>query len=68
MRHHAAHRAFQPHAELEQAFTQGAHLRPRTGGTGRLQAQLLEQHVGGCAQQHPQLIGPEARATGAIDG
>ena len=68
MRHHAAHRAFQPHAELEQAFTQGAHLRPRTRGAGCPQAQLLEKHVGGRGQQHPKLIGPEARATGAIDG
>ena len=68
MQYHTAYRAFQPHAEFEQAFPQGAHLRPRTRGAGRPQAQLLEQHVGGRAQQHPQLIGPEARATGAIDG
>ena len=63
MQYHTVYRAFQPHAEFEQAFPQGAHLRPRTRGAGRPQAQLLEQHVGGRAQQHPQLIGPEARAT-----
>lgn len=32
-----------------------------------LEAKLLHQHIGGRSQQHPQQIGQETRATGAVD-
>src|SRR5271156_7071734 len=63
----AAHRAQHARAELQQALSQGPHLRSRALGPGGPQAQFLQQHVGGRRQQHAELIGPEIGATGAVD-
>ena len=52
---------------FKQSLAQGGHLRAREAGAGRAASQLLHEHVGGGGQQHPQLIGQEARAAGAVD-
>ena len=39
----------------------------RAPGPPGLEAKLLHQHICGCSQEHPQLIGQETRATGAVD-
>src|SRR5665213_2970229 len=63
----APHGRLYPGAELHEVFAQGADLSGSEGGVGGPQTQLLVEHVGGGAQQPPQLIGEEATATGAVD-
>ena len=67
MQHDAPHRALDPGAEFEQALAQARHLRSRAVGAGCGSAQLLHEHIGGCGEQHTQLIGPEVGAAGAVD-
>src|SRR5207245_300151 len=67
MQHDATHRALDSRAEFEQTFSQGADLSTCTLAVAGHQAQLLHQHVSGGGQQHPQLVGEEARAAGAVD-
>src|SRR5690348_4384813 len=67
MQHDAAHRALDAATELEQPFAQGADLRSGARSALSAEAQLLHQNVGGRGEQHPQLIGEEARAAGAVD-
>src|SRR3990167_998113 len=47
MQHDAAHRALDPHGELDQALPQGGDLRLRARGATRAALELLEQHVRG---------------------
>ena len=54
--------------EFQQPLTRGRHLGPCEAGTGGTATQLLHQHIGGGGQEHPQLIGEEARAAGALTG
>ena len=64
---HAADRADDVRAELEQPGAQPRHLGAGTGGARRAQPEFLHQHVGGGGEQHAQLIGPEATAARAVD-
>jgi len=63
----AAHRAQHACAELQQALPQGPDLIAGALGSGGPQAQFLQQDKGSRAEQHPELIGPEIGATGAVD-
>ena len=56
-----------PRAELKQALAQGADLGSRTRRARGPKPQLLHQHIGGGREQCAHLVGPETRATGAID-
>jgi hypothetical protein len=66
MQHEAAHGAFNPYAELEQAIAQGADLSAYTLAAEGYQTQLPHQYVSGGSQHHTQLIGQEARAAGSV--
>ena len=55
-------------AELEEAIAESGHLHPHRGRPGRSKSQLLHRDIGGCRQENAELVGPEARATGAVDG
>ena len=66
MQHDAAHRAFDPHGHLEQPFPQRGHLRSSAVRAVGLLPQRLQQDIGRRRQQHPELIGPELRATCAV--
>jgi len=59
MNYHAANRDDYPSSQLQQPLAQGPDLCPRTLGPCRPQPQLM--------YQHPELIGPELGATGAVD-
>src|ERR1700733_1086451 len=67
MQHDTAHGTFDPHAEIEQTFAQGADLSACTSTAAVYQTQLLHQHVGGGSQQYTQLVREEAGATGPVD-
>ncbi len=67
MQDHATHRNQHPGAQFQQPFAQGPDLSAGTVGARGPQAQLLHQHVSGGGQQHPELVGPEIAATGAVD-
>ena len=67
VQHDAPHGRLYPCAELHEMFAQGADLGGSQGRAGGAQTQLLVEHVGGGAQQPPQLIGEEAAAAGAVD-
>src|SRR5450631_266503 len=67
VQHDAPHRRVYPGAEFQEVFAQGADLGGSEGGARGAQTQFLVEHVGGGAQQTPQLIGEEAAATGAVD-
>jgi hypothetical protein len=58
MNYHPAHRDGHIGSQLEQPLAQGPHLRPRTVGPRRPQAQLLHQHIGRGRHQHPELRKP----------
>src|SRR5207247_7509526 len=53
--------------ELQQSFAQHGNLSAGTSGPGSPQSQLLHQDVGSGGEQNPELVGPEAGATGAVD-
>src|SRR5207253_3680175 len=57
VQHDAAHRALHPDGELDQPLAQRGDLRVRTGGAPRAALELLEQDVGGQAQQDAELVG-----------
>src|ERR1035441_9750614 len=67
MHDHAAHRNQYPSAQFQQPFAECPDLSACTVGARGPQAQLLHQHVSGGGQQHPELVGPEIAATGAVD-
>ena len=67
VQHDAPHGRLDPGTQLEQVFAQRADLGGSEGGARGTQTQLLVQHIGGGAEQPPQLIGKEASATGAVD-
>src|SRR5439155_24225457 len=67
VQHDAPYRDHDVSAELEQLLAQGPDLSASQAGARGGAAHLLEQHIGGGAEQHAQLIGPEPRAAGAID-
>jgi len=67
MQDEAAHRDHHARPELDEVLAQGGDLGAGTGGAGGAQPQFLHQHVGGRGEQHPELVGPEARAAGAAD-
>ena len=67
MQHDAPHGRLYPCAEFHQVFAQGADLGGSQGRAVCPQTQLLVEHIGGGAQQPPQMIGEEAVAAGALD-
>ena len=67
MQHDAPHGRLYPCAEFHQVFAQGADLGGSRGRAVCPQTQLLVEHIGGGAQQPPQMIGEEAVAAGALD-
>jgi hypothetical protein len=67
MHDHAAHRNQYPSAQFQQPFAEWPDLSACTVGARGPQAQLLHQQVSGGGQQHPELVGPEIAATGAVD-
>jgi hypothetical protein len=48
-------------------LAQGRDLSAGQGGTAGLSSDLLHKGVGGGGEQDPKLVGPEARATGAVE-
>jgi hypothetical protein len=67
MQHDASGRNDHPGAKFQQPLAERPNLCARAAGAGGSQAQLLHQHVGRDSQQHAELVGPEASATGAVD-
>ena len=67
MQYHAARRDGHSGAKFQQPFAERPYLGASTVGAGGSQAQLLHQHIGRGGQQHAELVGPEAAATGAAD-
>ena len=55
------------HADLQQAVLEGPDLGSGTGSVRSVPAQFLHQDVGRRGQEDAELVGEEARATGAID-
>src|SRR5260370_32809331 len=66
VQHDAAHRALDPDGELDQPFAQRGDLRVRTGGAAGAALELLEQQVGGQAQEDAELVGQKPGAAGPI--
>lgn len=67
MDHNAADRLFDAGRQLQQLLAQRADLSPGEAGASGLAADFLQQRIGGGREQDPELIGPEAGATGAIN-
>ncbi len=67
VRDHVAYRDQPTGTQLQQSFAQHPDLRSCARGTSSPQTQLLHQHASGGGQQHPELVGPETAATGAVD-
>lgn len=65
MQHDAAFGVPDPDAEFWQSFPQGAHLLSNTISSASAQLRLLHQNRDRGGEQHPQMVGEEARATGA---
>jgi hypothetical protein len=63
----AAHRDHDPSAEFQQSFAQRPDLSASAVRATSAQTQFLHQYVSGGGQQHPQLVGPEVTAAGAVD-
>ena len=62
------HRSHDVDANRQQRLAQARDLRARERGAIGAPLELLQQDIGGGAQEHAQLIGPEARATGPTEG
>ncbi len=63
--------AYQDHdgcTEFEEMISEHPDLSAGSRGFSGMQPQLLHQDIGGRHQEDPELVRPEARATGAIDG
>ena len=67
MQRHPARRNDHSGAKFQQPLAERPNLGASAVGASGSQAQLLHQHVGRRGQQHAELVGPEASATGAVD-
>ena len=62
-----SYRTLQPRAELQQPFTKCGDLRTSARSPTGAKPKFLHQHIGGGGEHHPQLVGPETRAAGAVN-